>query len=63
MGTSDRLLVMTDNTTGNVLIYSQYGMKSSFGGWQNHHTQNLYYSTNTERVSKFACFGISFVEV
>ena len=30
------------NTTGNVLIYAQYGMKSSFGGWQNHHTRNLY---------------------
>jgi hypothetical protein len=30
------------NTTGNVLIYAQYGMKSSFGGWQNHHTKNLY---------------------
>lgn len=30
------------NTTGNVLIYAQYGMKSSFGGWQNRHTHNLY---------------------
>ena len=30
------------NTTGNVLIYGQYGMKSSFGGWQNWHTNNVY---------------------
>ena len=22
------------NTSGNVLIYAQYGMKSDFGGWQ-----------------------------
>ena len=29
------------NTTGNVLIYAQYGMKSDFGGWQNHHTHNI----------------------
>ena len=30
------------STTGNVLINAQYGMKSDFGGWQNHHTGNLY---------------------
>jgi hypothetical protein len=30
------------NTTGNVLVYGDYGMKSDFGGWQNHHTRNLY---------------------
>lgn len=25
-----------------MLAYAQYGMKSDFGGWQNHHTHNLY---------------------
>ena len=29
-------------TEGNVLIYGQYGMKSDFGGWLNHHASNLY---------------------
>ena len=28
--------------SGNVLIYGAYGMKSDFGGWQNHHSANLY---------------------
>jgi hypothetical protein len=25
-----------------VLVYGDYGMKSDFGGWQNHHSANLY---------------------
>lgn len=29
-------------TEGNVLMYGQYGMKSDFGGWLNHHEDNLY---------------------
>eukprot|EP00040_Diaphanoeca_grandis_P037072 m.239728 g.239728 ORF g.239728 m.239728 type:complete len:857 (-) comp33750_c0_seq3:147-2717(-) len=29
-------------TTGNVLAYGDYGMKSDFGGWQNHHIGNIY---------------------
>ena len=29
-------------TEHNVLAFAQYGMKSDFGGWQNHHHANIY---------------------
>lgn len=30
------------HTSGNVLAFADYGMKSDFGGWQNHHSGNVY---------------------